>query len=750
MKENLFFNAILQDIREIHLIYLNMHLMKKKHIFIFTVLLFITISSSHNLFSQDRSKIDSLKQVLTTTMEDTNTVNTLNKLSRKYIRINMDTSRFYAEQALEQSKKISCEKCKYSSFINIGIAHYYQGSYDMALDYYSKALETAKKIDSKNYIGPCYSNIGMCYEKLGNFNKAIEYFLKNLKITEELNDKKAMAKCFNNIGIVHSNQGSFDKANEFYFKSLNIKEKLNDKRGMAECFNNIGVVHRKQGSLDKAIDYYLKSLDIYKELGLKRHMSYVFNNIGIIYSYKDDYDKALEYFFKSLKIKQELSNKSGIADSYTNIGSAYQDKGSYEKALGYYLKSLKIKKEIGDKYGISISYSSIASLNLTLADSVALNNNQKLNYLNKAVEYGNKSIELAREIEAMYTETDVAKTLMEAYKKLGNYKKSIEFAEVFISTQNSIFNEEKTKALQEMETKYETEKKNVEIQELKIKDIKNQNVKKTFQLVIAFLIIISILLIFFFRQKQKSNKILNLKNYQLNKLNETQSRLMSIISHDLKAPLSAFFSITSSLKSKIDTLDSTTIDDYFNRMLNSALAVKLQLENLLVWSITQSTEINVNKNNYDLSILAQKVIIILEEFSKEKSILLISKINEDTEIKTDGRLLSIVLNNLITNAIKFSDNNSKVEISATKDREKTLISVKDYGCGISKENLKKLFVGQSNMKHANKGTGLGLIVCKDIVDKLGGKIWAESEEGKGTTFLIEIHETLTRKAHKRI
>jgi signal transduction histidine kinase len=430
-----------------------------------------------------------------------------------------------------------------------------------------------------------------------------------------------------------------------------------------------------------------------------------------------------------------------ISNANINIGTIYLEKGFYKKANLYYIDALKIKEEIGNKEGMSTALTALTSLNIKLAEIDSINSIQKTNYLNAAIEYGNKAIIIAREMGAMPNENKAAEMLMVAYNKLENYKKAMEFAEIYILTNDSLFNKSKVKSLQEIETKYETEKKNVRIKELQIKDIKNQNTKKTFIIIIVFLLLISILLIIFFRQKQKTNKLLNKKNYQLKKLNETQSRLMSIISHDLKAPLSAFFSITSSLKSKIDILDSTTIDNYFNRMLNSALAVKLQLENLLVWSINQSTDINVNNSNYNLLILTQKVIIILEEFAKEKSISLINNINEEIDISTDGRLLSIALNNIITNAIKFSSNNSEVELSALNNNNKIIISIKDTGIGISKSNLKTLFSGkENNSDNENKGTGLGLIVSKDIIEKLGGTIRAESKLNIGTTFYIELNE----------
>ena len=774
-----------------------------------------------NLSFGQYSKIDSLKNVLSDSKNDTNRAIILDKLAVEYYNINLDTFQLYTEEALEQATELSFEKIISTSYNKLGIAYYHRHKYRLSSKYYKKQFYFSKKNNNKgdmakyyrnvglNYrelsildtaiiylkksikirkeindsigIASCYNDIGRIYRSLGSFNSAIDFFEKSLKIAEELNNEKQICYAYSNIGnvyedkgeyeksieyhnksinikkkigdkngvfkdyisigIVYKNQGLYDKALENYFKSLKFVEEINNRKGMAICYLNIGAVFKAQGEYNKSIEYYFKSLEIAKEIKSDVGLSKCYNNIGVAYKEQKYYDKALKYFIKSLEFSEKIGDKVEISNANINIGSIYLEKGFYKKANLYYIDALRIKEDIGEKAGISVALNALTSLNIKLAETEGISKTQKTDYLNASVKYGNKAIIIAKEMGAMPNENKAAEMLMIAYNRLENYKKAMEFAEIYILTNDSLFNKSKAKAIQEIETKYETEKKNVKIKELQIKDIKNQNTKKTFIIIIIFLLLISILLIIFFRQKQKTNKLLNKKNYQLKKLNETQSRLMSIISHDLKAPLSAFFSITSSLKSKIDILDSTTIDNYFNRMLNSALAVKLQLENLLVWSINQSTDINVNNSNYNLLILTQKVIIILEEFAKEKSISLINNINEEIDISTDGRLLSIVLNNIITNAIKFSSNNSEVKLSALNNNNKIIISIKDTGIGISKSNLKTLFSGkENNSDNENKGTGLGLIVSKDIIKKLGGKIWAESELNVGTTFFIELNK----------
>ena len=552
------------------LLYLILHPMKKLiSLFIIFFLFIFIFCSVHNSFSQDQLKIDSLMSELEKANEDTSKIKLHLEIGDQYKNSIPDTALFYYQKALDISENINAKKFLAQCLRYIGIIHAKQGFYDTAIEYFLKSLKifeelvTLSEVERKKGMSGCYNNIGMVRQIQGSYDNAISYYLKALEIDEEIGNKKGMSKCYNDIGTIYSYQGSNDKAIEYFLKSLKISEELVDKAGMSTCYGNIGNAHMNQGSYDKAIEFLLKASKIFEELGNKYGISTSYMNIGRFYHAQGSYDKAIEYFLKSLKTSEELVDKAGMSTCYGNIGNVHMNQGSYDKAIEYfrkaleifeelgnkrgmsacygsigrvyhaqgssaknprdkadkydkaieyYLKSLKIREEIGDKNGIASSYSSIASLNITLADSVALTKNQKIVYLNKAVEYGNKSIELAREIKAMPTENDAANTLMEAYKKLGNNKKAIEFAEVYITTQDSMFSEEKTKALQEMETKYETEKKQqqIELQETQIakKDLEIKQQKTLRNALMgglgAFVIII-LLVVYAYMQKKKDN-----------------------------------------------------------------------------------------------------------------------------------------------------------------------------------------------------------------------------------------------------
>ncbi len=470
-----------------------------------------------------------------------------------------------------------------ASYNNIGNVYKEQGSYEKAIDYYQKSLEISEELNDKNGISNCYTNIGVVYSDYCNYDKSIEYYLKSLKIREELlienpNDyrtKNVISTCLNNIGVVHQNQGSYEKSIDYFMKALKIKEELQDKKGKSACYINIGLVYWSKGSYDKAIDYYLKSLKISEELLDKKGISYCYTNIGVIYHHQGSYDMAIDYHEKSLKICKEINDKNGISACYTNIGAVYKNNGNYNKAIDYYLKSLKIKEELHDnkgmsacysniglvhadqgnydeaidyylkslkikeefldKNGIAMVYSNISGLYIKLSNTFAdLNKRERVAHLENALLYGNKAYELAYEIGAVPTQNNVAVHLQEAYTKLGRFKQAIKYAEIFIETQDIMFSEEKTKALTEITTRYETEKKQLQIEKMEAqkqlddKKIEAQQAENHKQQVIIFsaigglltVLVFSIIILSMFRQKRKANILLALQNEEIKQQKE--------------------------------------------------------------------------------------------------------------------------------------------------------------------------------------------------------------------------------------
>lgn len=470
--------------------------------------------------------LDSLKTAFASAKDDTSKVKLLIKIG-ELNRNNPDSLLYYYQQGLKIAENIESKKFIVQCLIPIGANLVNKGSFEQARENFERALKISEEISDREKITTCYVNIGVINHELGDYNKAIEYYLKALETAKAINFKRGISLGYKSLGIAYYDQGSYEKAIDSYLKALEIFEELGDKRNMSASYTNIGLVHYEEGSYDKAIEYLQKSLALNKELGNKRGTSICYMNFAMIYQKQNIYDKAIEYYNQALVLFEETEDKRGISNCYQNLGELSSQQGSFDKASEYYLKALKSYEDIGDKMGIAILGVNIAKLNISMADSVAVTESQKLSYLNKAVSYGNKSILNAKEMNLLSQTKEAANTLMTAYAKLGNYKKAVEFAGILTAAQDSLFREDKTKAIQEMSTKYETEKKQqqIELQEsqLTAKDARIKQQKTFRNALIGGLAAIALIVIVVanaYRQKQKDNKKIMEQNEKIIKVNE--------------------------------------------------------------------------------------------------------------------------------------------------------------------------------------------------------------------------------------
>jgi signal transduction histidine kinase len=228
----------------------------------------------------------------------------------------------------------------------------------------------------------------------------------------------------------------------------------------------------------------------------------------------------------------------------------------------------------------------------------------------------------------------------------------------------------------------------------------------------------------------------------LNELNATKDKFFSIIAHDLRGPFANFRVVTDLLTSSYDELEETEKKEFLELIKDSANNLYSLLENLLDWSRSQRGTMPFNPNEFDFSLIAKNTVNFLKLSADNKNIELINNITDDTYITADVNMITTVIRNLVSNAIKFTANGGQININSTITEKDSIFSVQDNGIGLSKETINKLFRIDTQVTtigtNDEKGTGLGLILCKEFVEKHGGKIWVESEVGKGSTFYFSL------------
>ena len=481
---------------------------------IFYLLTIIILFFSVNLKAQN---IDSLENILPF-KKGIEKAKLLNELANLYKINSFNRSYQYANQAFVLATTLSNNKEQANATYTLGVIYYMKGDNQKALYYWEKTIRYRKADNDQIGLANILSNIGLIYINIGNYNKAIEYFNNALLLHTQLKNKKGLANVTENIGVVYDNKGDYEKAIEYYQKSLKIEEELENKLGVSQSLNSIAGIFSKMNNYEKALDYYQQSLKIKENLGDKNEVAITLNNIGVVLRNIKNDSKAIEYFEKSLEFATASKNMQSIANTLNNLGEIYITKNNQDKALSYFKQSLVINQKMGNKTGIASCY-------LHFANIYKQNNNLQL-----AINYSIQSITLAKEIGLKEIISKNYQLQSEIYAKLNDFEKAYLNQSNYITIKDSMINETNHKQITEIETKYQTEKKQKEIlflnqqSELNELKIKKNEKEIQFQRIINYIILIGFVLILFialllykqYIDKKTVNLKLEIQNKEIN------------------------------------------------------------------------------------------------------------------------------------------------------------------------------------------------------------------------------------------
>jgi len=459
-------------------------------------------------YANIQTKIDSLENSLITISVEKKP-DLLIKLARSYWRISQDKTREYAEEAFQLAKETNNKTAEANVSIVLS-SFYIFSSIEKAEEYAKNALALGKELELSNVEIGALVNIGVIHYNQGKKEKAIDYYQKALDISIAAENHKKSALIYSNIGTAYKDLAEYEKAIDLLQNSIDIREKIEDKTGLAFSLHMIGIIYKEWGNNEEALKYYKESLLIKEEIGDKYGTIFSMNALGQIYNENQEYHKALESFQKALQLSEAMNNKRIIAGALNNIGAAYNSLGEYSKALVYYEKSIKIKEQLNDNEGKISSLENIGQVYLA----------QKK--YTKALQFFNKSLDISENNNIGISEMNAYKHLSKVYSQMGNKSKAFKYFKQYNEIKDSVFSAEKHEQIVEMQTKYETAKKENEIvilnAEKKAKDIalRQQKLYTTslasgLMLVFVFFIILA----FQYKQKQTAYKNLVQKNMEL-------------------------------------------------------------------------------------------------------------------------------------------------------------------------------------------------------------------------------------------
>ncbi|UXP31605.1 tetratricopeptide repeat-containing sensor histidine kinase [Reichenbachiella agarivorans] len=704
----------------------------------YSLLLLFTIGILPIAISLPTSKQDSLVSVL-------NTVSGIQKLEILMTLGSFKTGEFsrikdcvdYAGQAKILAKELNEQSSYIRALMLEGEAISGLGNKSAGMDNIQKAIQLAKELPNDTIQAEAYTVLGLQQEANEDLKSALLSYTQSRDLCISMQDTLQMSYAINNMANAHFHMGNMVNALELYHEALELKQIINDVLEFSGAYNNLAMVYKNLGNYDKALEYSMKSLPILFANKNAFRLSLSYLNIGNIQRHLKQYDSALYYHNMALDLSMSIDDTVGFAYAYYNIGSTYYSKAAYEKSVTFYLKALEIFKAQNIKSTVIACYNSLSTTY------------RKWGKLEEATYYALQGLKLAKEIEHKDTQRELYETLYYTYKEKGDYKKALEYHEQFFAYTDSLLNDQKLKDISQLETNFEISQRDNEINllsktnELNALQLKEARRTRLFLIFGSFLLLIVALVFYWsYKSKQTSEKYLSVKNKQLKELNAAKDKFFAIIAHDLRNPLSAFKSLSTALSENFKHLSESELQRYLYNLKNSSEELVNLLHNLLQWALSQTDTLKPNHQSLNLNKILIKNIQLLQENAEQKDIKITTHLSDDSEAFVDAPTIDLVFRNLISNAIKFTSPGGTITISTTTLDDKVKVAIEDTGIGMTEADTKKLFsivedtstIGQSK----EKGTGLGLILCKEFVNKNNGEISVKSELGKGSRFDIKL------------
>lgn len=646
-----------------------------------------------------------------------NTIDTLQfRKDLKYFnelnRSNYDSLLNEGYNLLDQSKALNFKWGLFISNFELSYAYLKLGNLDSALYYANNTMHIATKNQELEWIANSHKRLASCYEESNDYEKAIFHYIECEKIARANNFNELIIDVLNSKGILYRKMKNYKIALEHFNSILKEFPKSLSNIDRFRVANNIANVYYDQRLYDKAQESFLEAKIYAVSDNDSLQISLVNQNLGNIYFRQGKLDLAEKYMEEPLRYFDKTGDNVNLEIVLRTMGSIQTQKGNYAKAEKYFGESIKLAKQIRNIRSLSMSYHNLAT-NF---------------YKWKKIDPDNWNL-LEKENACMTLEI--------------NYK-------------DTLYNIETAKKIHELEKKYETEKKNTQIAILE-KETEIQQTRQMFMYIgMGILILIMGILAVSFQYVRKTNNTLlsknkrieaqnnqiQLQNKQLEVSINTQNKLFTIIAHDLRSPLASISNIAILLKMAFDDNNWELANEMIEKLGQRNVQVLQLTDNLLNWASSQTGKIQFTRKECSLNGILKESVSMYEEAMNQKGIHLKLDIPDDPTIYTDSLAIQTVFRNLINNAVKFTKKGGTVSISHTTEDEQVVVKISDTGIGIP-QYIQNIIFEVTDKKQqtgtlGEKSSGLGLVVCKEFIERNGGRIWLSSVEGEGSDFYVSL------------
>lgn len=566
-----------------------------------------------------------------------------------------------------------------------------------------------------------------------NPSKAVTYFEQAAELAQQINAPFRQANAYYDIGFCYLLKGDFDQSLSYYLQSAKIFTQINDKGRLADTYMSIGNVFFQNKNIPKADEYYANAEAVVLQTKDSMQLSILYNERGIVYDQLKQYDTALVYLHKGLDIAKRIQNNDMVANGLSNIGLTLKHQNNTAQALRYFDSTMQLYMGMPE---------APQDFMAGVYNNIGATQAQAKNYP-AAIAAFNKSVDFSQQAGMRNIELENYRNMADMYGDMKNYQQQSHYLIKYHALKDSIFTNDNKNHLTQLEADYQLEKKNVSLAKQADETNRQKSQRNIFIVIAIGAVLLVAALGFFYRRIKQKNVLLEDKNQQINQqkdelqaLNHVKDRLFSIISHDLRNPLAtlkSYLSLTAD-----PNMPAAQREGFRQKTMLSVSQTSHMLDNLLAWANMQLKNTRPSITPISLRDCIEDALGAVAAQASEKQVQVQQDIQTETAM-AEHQIVEIALRNLITNAVKFSQPGGNITVKTVAQDQQVRISVQDEGVGMSPQQLSDLLSNSAETTSGTKGekgSGLGLFLVRELLQKIEGELQIASEQGKGSSFTI--------------